>query len=176
MRLYFKLLRTYAVIINYFFAGTVNPVYQANNPVKLTQKYSLEANTIIIDRYIPDNEARFYFSAADAIILSYRKGFTGISEVLIRAAEFALPIIASDIGETGEIVKDYRLGLTFEPGNPESLNETILHFINLRDEERQKIKKNLVNFAKTYSWQKQAKRYIELYKSISQSYTLPKTE
>jgi len=155
------------------FAGMVKPEYQGNNPVKLAKKYNLEANTIVVDRYIPGSEARFYFSAADAIILSHRKGFTGISGVLLTAAEFALPVIASDIGETGEITKDYRLGLTFEPENPESLREAVLHFLSLKDEERQAMKKNLEDFTRVYSWSKQAKRYISLYQSILEGRPLP---
>jgi len=148
------------------FAGKVKLVSQANIPWKLAQKHGLEQNTIIVDRYITEEEARYYFYAADVLILAYRKDFKGASGVLSTAAQFNLPVIASDVGEIGEAVKDYGLGLTFEAENPQSLRDAILSFLNLEEEEKQEMKMNLSRFAQDHSWQKIAGRHLEVYQSL----------
>ena len=148
------------------FAGKLSPVYQANNPVTLAKKYGLEQNTMIVNRYIPDEEMPDYFCAADATILSYHKHFERASGVLATTAQFSLPVIAADVGEIGEAVKNYGLGLTFEADNAQSLRKAILSFLNLREEQKQKMKQNLLCFSQDHSWQTAARRHIEVYQSL----------
>ncbi len=148
------------------FAGKLNPVYRANNPVMLAEKYGLEQNTTIADRFIPEKEMPIYFCAADATILSHRKHFGGASGVLATTAQFSLPVIAADVGEIGEAVKNYGLGLTFEAENAHSLREAILSFLNLKEEQKQEMKRNLLRFAQDHSWQAVALRHIEVYQSL----------
>lgn len=153
------------------FAGKVNPVRRANNPVMLAKKYGLGQNTIIADRYILEEEMPNYFHAADAALLSHRKHFGKASGVLSTTAQFSLPVIAADVGEIGEAVKNYGLGLTFEAENAQSLREAILSFLNLKEEQKQEMKRNLLRFAQDHSWQLVARRHIELYQSL-----LPQSE
>jgi glycosyltransferase involved in cell wall biosynthesis len=148
------------------FAGKGNPVHRANNPVMLAKKYGLGQNTIIADRYIPEEEMPDYFHAADATLLSYRKHFGRASGVLSTTAQFSLPVIASDVGEIGEAVRNYGLGLTFEAENAQSLREAILSFLNLKEEQKQEMKRNLLRFAQDHSWQVVARRHIEVYQSL----------
>jgi glycosyltransferase involved in cell wall biosynthesis len=148
------------------FAGKVKSASQENNPLRLTKKYGLQQNTIIVDRYLTDEEAKYYFYAVDAVILSHRKDFKGASGVLSNATQYSLPVIAADVGDTGEVVKRYKLGLTFEPENPKSLQEAILSFLNLNEEEKREIKRNLSYFAQTRSWQEVAQRHIEVYQGL----------
>jgi len=148
------------------FAGKLNPLYQANNPVMLAQKYGLGENTIIADRFILEEEMPNYFFAADAMILSFHKHFERASGVLSTAAQFSLPVIASDVGEIGEAVKNYGLGLTFEAEDAQSLREAILSFLNLTQEQKQEMKRNLLRFALDHSWQAIAVRHVEVYRSL----------
>jgi glycosyltransferase involved in cell wall biosynthesis len=148
------------------FAGKLNPVYRANNPAMLAKKYGLGQNAIIADRYIPEEEMPDYFHAADATLLSYRKHFGRASGVLSTTAQFNLPVIASDVGEIGKAVRNYRLGLTFEAENAQSLREVILSFLNLEEEQKQEMKRNLLRFAQDHSWQVVAQRHIEVYQSL----------
>jgi len=148
------------------FAGKLNLVHKANNPAMLAKKYGLEQNTMIVNRYIPDEEMPIYFCAADATILSFRKHFERASGVLTTAAQFNLPVIAADVGEIGEAVKNCMLGLTFEAENSHSLREAILSFLNLREEQKQELKQNLLRFAQDNSYQLVARRHIEVYQSL----------
>lgn len=149
------------------FAGQVYSSSDANNPLSLVRKYGLGQTAIIVDRYILEQELPDYFYSADAVILSYRTDFQGASGVLSAAAQFNVPVIASDVGEIGEAVKNSKLGLTFEAENPESLRDTISAFLGLREEEKREMKENLSRFAQDRSYQELARRHIELYQSLS---------
>ena len=148
------------------FAGRMELDSKANLPWKLAEKYSLLENVIIDDRYIDDEEVRYYFYASDAIILSYRNDFKAGSGVLTDAAKYGIPIIASDLEDVGGTVEAYKLGLIFKTEDPLSLREAILSFHALSDEDKDVIRKNLVNYAQTHSWQEVAKRHIEIYEGL----------
>ena len=150
------------------FAGKIVPEdAPINDPVRFAQKYGWMGNTIIADKFIPDGEMPYYFAAADAIILSYRKDFIGASGVLSHSSTFQLPVIASDIGQLGEFVKEYKLGLTFTPEDASSLREAILSFLKLDEEARQTLKRNLAEFATANSWGAVASKHLELYRSLT---------
>ena len=123
-----------------------------NDPKRLAEKYGWSKNTIIVDQYIPEEEMIYYFSAADAIILSYVKDYPGTSINLLHGCQFALPVIASDVGQLRECVKTYKLGLTFVPEDSRSLQEAIVSFLNLDAEEKLAMKRNLQEFASAHSW------------------------
>ena len=151
------------------FAGRMLPGgINQNDPGRLAQEYSLIENTIVVDRYIPDEEAPYYFCAADALILSYRKEFLQHSGNMIYACQCNLPVIASasEGGQLGEDVRSYNLGLTFTPDDPHSLQQAILSFLKLGGEEKQAMKKGLQGFASDYSWEQMTKSHLELYQSL----------
>lgn len=148
-------------------AGKIDHNLVRNDPEKLAEKYGWLENTIIEDRYIPEDEMPYYFLAADAIILSYTKDFLHASGVLTHAAGFSLPVIASDVGQLGEFVKTHKLGLTFITEDAKSLREAIISFLNLREEEKLAMKRNLEKFAATFSWEEVAKRHLNLYQGLS---------
>ena len=148
------------------FAGKVDSVGQTNSPSKLVKKYGLGQDVVIVNKYIPEEEMPHYFCAADAVILSYRKHFKRVSGVLSTAAQFNLPVIASDVREIGEAVRNYKLGLTFEAESAQSLREAILSFLSLKDDEKRGMRKNLSRFVQDHSWHEVAQRHLELYQSL----------
>jgi glycosyltransferase involved in cell wall biosynthesis len=161
----FRSLPSYYKLI---FAGRVQLNIQDNNPRKLASKYDCNKKTIIIDQYIPEEKMRQYFYAADAVIISHRREHRGGSGVLAPACQYGVPVIASntDTGELGEIVNSYKLGLTFTAEDHQSLQESILSFLNLEEDKRKEIKNNLFNFALTHSWEKAAEDHVALYQNL----------
>jgi glycosyltransferase involved in cell wall biosynthesis len=145
------------------FAGKVDPTNEPNIPGQLARRHRLSERTLIFDKYIEDSDKKYYFLAADAIILSYRKDFKGISGVLSDAAPFGLPVIAADVGEIGELVKNNKIGLIFKVGNDRSLQQAVRHFFNMNDEELLTLKRNLARFAESRSWGVVTKQLITLY-------------
>jgi glycosyltransferase involved in cell wall biosynthesis len=81
---------------------------------------------IIEDRYIPNEEVSFYFSAADVLIAPYRK-ITG-SGVVQMARGFGLPVITTAVGGMAEVRANGGMGVLVPPGDVEALGQAILHF------------------------------------------------
>lgn len=137
------------------------------DPKQLAKKYGWASNTVIADKYIAEEEVPYYFYAADALILTYRKEFSGESSLLLHGSQYTVPVIASDLGPMGEFVRRYNLGLTFAPEDHMSLRQAILSFLSLSEQEKQVFKGNLAEFTSTRSWEDTAKDYITLYQSLS---------
>lgn len=71
--------------------------------------------------YIPDDEVRYYFSAADLLVLPYKKTTqSGIVEI---ARNFDLPVIASDAGGLSGQVE-----CVVPPDNPPALAQAMVRF------------------------------------------------
>lgn len=75
--------------------------------------------------FVPDSMIKYYFSAADALVLPYRTATqSGVTQI---AYNFYLPIIATRVGGLPEIVADGRSGLLCEP-EEESILQAIERF------------------------------------------------
>jgi glycosyltransferase involved in cell wall biosynthesis len=148
----------------FIYAGKINRTDENNDPWRLSKKYDWFENTLIIDRYIPESEIPYYFYSADALILSYKKDFLGASGVLSYACQFSLPVIAAEVGQMGEFVRKYNLGVVFRPENPESLSEAIRDFIRLQERQKEKFRDNMKNFILKNSWDSVGQQHLDFYK------------
>ncbi len=116
----------------------------------LIEKYHISESVDVIDKFIDSEEVKYYFSAADAVILPYKDATqSGIVQV---AVNFGKPLIGSNVGGLGEIIKDGQNGYLIEKNNPEQLADAIVKFYaeNKETEFMQNIKKE----AENYSWTK----------------------
>jgi glycosyltransferase involved in cell wall biosynthesis len=159
----------------FLYAGKIDHNNPENDPEKLANKYSCVDRTIIFDKFIPQETTKYYFFAANAILLSYTKEFLHASGVLTFATTYNLPVIASEVGQLGEIVKARRLGLTFAPDDPNSLKQAITEFLKLPESEYNQFRENLKAFAASYSWGDIAQKHLELYKKLSDTNQLKAT-
>ncbi len=58
----------------------------------------------LFDQYIPDDQIRYFFSAADLLVLPYRTATqSGVSQIAIH---FGLPIVSTNVGGISEYVRD----------------------------------------------------------------------
>lgn len=80
--------------------------------------------------FIPAEYASDYFSAADAIVLPYRKIYQ--SGVLLMAMSLKTPVVASDIAGMAEVIGHRENGMMFRTGDAEDLALKIVETI--RDE------------------------------------------
>ncbi len=157
----------------FVYAGKIDHAVPTNDPEKLARDYGLADRTRIVDSFIPQEDTKYYFSAANAIILSYTKEFLHASGVLAFATGYNLPVIASDVGQLGEIVRTNRLGLTFTPEDPASLKQAISEFLKLPESEYNQIRENLKAFAASSSWEVIAQKHLQLYRSLSDASRKP---
>lgn len=149
------------------FVGKILPGNaERNDPRRFAREYDLIDNTIIVDEYVPREEVPYYYCAADAIILSYRKVFSSHSTALLDASQYSLPVIAVATGTTGEDVKAYNLGLTFIPEDAHSLRTAISSFLKLGEDEKAVMRQGLQKFAGTFSWGEATRSHIGVYQSL----------
>lgn len=105
-----------------------------------------------------------YFKASDIFILpSFAEG---LSNALLEAMACGLPIVATNIGGTKEVIENDVNGILVEPKNPEELAQAISSLI--RDEKRaQRLGRNAQKTVKeSYSLDRISKKYIQLYSQL----------
>ena len=91
--------------------------------LSLIKKYSLEEKVKIISDFIPNDEVKYYFSASDVAVLPYKDATqSGIVQI---ANNFLKPVIATDVGGLGEIIKNGENGYLVPKENPKKLAEAI---------------------------------------------------
>ncbi len=116
---------------------------------------------VLREEYIPPSEVKYYFSAADAVVLPYKSATqSGIVQI---ANNFLKPVIATRVGGLGEMIKDDYNGYVTEPNNPKMLAEAIIKFFENKDkiDFASNIKKEL----EKYSWEKFVDETIKLTES-----------
>ncbi len=76
------------------------------------------------DRRVPDEEVAQLFAQADLLVLPYVEASQ--SGVLAVAAAFGLPVVATDVGEIGPLVRQTGMGLVVPPADPAALAQAIV--------------------------------------------------
>lgn len=127
------------------------------------EHYKVSDKVISHNWYIAENVKHLYFSASDVCVLAYHGSFASTASVLWEIVGFRKPIIASDIGDMGKLVRMYQLGLTYQPNDLESLADAMQSFIKTKGS---KITYGFDEFNGDYSSKRWAKRCIELYKRL----------
>lgn len=77
-------------------------------------------------RLLSNEEFSLCLSAADVVVLPYRKSFNGASGPLSDGVWHKKMIIGPDHGSLGKLIADHHLGATFEAENIDSLRDCIL--------------------------------------------------
>ena len=112
--------------------------------------------------YVPDADVADIFAASDVVVLPYGSSYNGFSAVLATAIAYRRPAVASAVGDTGQAVADYGLGVTAGRGEPEALLEALRRVAAAPEA----FEDNLRSFATRFSWSAMAdatwKHYREL--------------
>lgn len=102
------------------------------------------------DRFIPFDEVPAFFQRSSVVVLPYIEASQ--SGIVAMAFAFGKPVIATDVGSLGEVVKNGDTGLLVSPGNAESLADAIIYLLNYSDE-RKKMGERALRLANTtLSW------------------------
>jgi len=99
----------------------------------LIVKYGIEDLVIMRTGFIPEEEVRNYFCAADMVTQPYRSATqSGITQI---AYNFERPMLVTNTGGLPEIVPDGKVGFVVEP-DARSISEAIGKFYNRNLEEK----------------------------------------
>src|SRR5882762_7071321 len=70
--------------------------------------------------FLPDAEIRRLMAAAAAVVLPYRR--LDSSGVLAMAIGYRRPVVVTDVGSLGEIVREFGAGEVVPPDDPQALS------------------------------------------------------
>ncbi|HEY9852602.1 MAG TPA: glycosyltransferase family 4 protein [Leptolyngbyaceae cyanobacterium] len=85
----------------------------------------------IINRYefIPEEDVQGYFQLTDVVLAPYQR-HVGMSGILLLAAAAEKPVLSSDYGLMGEIVRSYELGITVDSTVPQEIGQALVRFLS----------------------------------------------
>jgi glycosyltransferase involved in cell wall biosynthesis len=127
---------------------------------ELIDKLKIRENIYLFTRFIPSSEVRYYFSAADVVVLPYKNATqSGIVQI---ANNFNKPVIATDVGGLGEVVFENKTGFLVVKENPGKLADAILKYFNENKEEE--FANNIKQEEDKFSWNNFVKGLMEAVK------------
>lgn len=120
--------------------------------------------------FIPEEEMPLYFGAADCFLMPYEKTYNASSGPLFKGVcTYGVPVICSEVGEMGVLVKRHDLGLLCEPGNAGSLALAMERFLESSVDQWSRWSANAKRVSKENSWESLAKRYDLLFNQLLQN-------
>lgn len=79
---------------------------------------------IHVEDYVPESDIPHYFQMSDVVLAIYQR-HVGMSGILVRAAIAQKPVLSSDYGLMGAVVKRYQLGKTIDATQPTEIAHSI---------------------------------------------------
>lgn len=118
----------------------------------------LQYEVLLHDRFIPDDDVKYYFSAADFVVQPYKTATqSGVTQI---AYQFCVPMVVTKVGGLAEIVPDGRVGYVCEP-TPEGVAGAIERMYE--GDTLQRFRENCVEERRRFSWEEMCSRITELY-------------
>ena len=113
------------------------------------------------DRFIPDDDVKYYFSAAAFVVQPYKTATqSGVTQI---AYQFCVPMVVTDVGGLSEIVPDGRVGYVCEP-TVQGVADAIARMYDGDTIERFRL--NCIEERKRFSWEEMCTRIAELYEMV----------
>ena len=78
--------------------------------------------------FVPENEVPTYFQLADVVLATYQR-HVGMSGILLLAAASGTPVLSSDYGLMGELVRLYQLGLAVDSTMPAAIAKGLSRYL-----------------------------------------------
>ncbi|TRO50120.1 glycosyltransferase family 1 protein [Candidatus Bathyarchaeota archaeon] len=119
-------------------------------------------NNFRLTGFVSDENLPLYYNAADLFALPSKSG-EGLPLVVLEAMSCGLPVIATNVGGTSEVMsEDY--GKLVPPNSPDSLAEALVEFSR---KDLTALKKDLrTMMEQKYSWDKNVEKLSEIYEEL----------
>jgi len=125
-------------------------------PLELIKELGIEQNTVVINRFIPNEEVHQYFQVSDNILLFYLTATPSGVESL--SYNFELPVLATRVGHFPETIDDGFNGYLAEDGNIEDMARIMELALS-----KPIPKANICHAAKQLSWGNYARAILKKY-------------
>ena len=112
--------------------------------------------------FVPEREVPALMAEAAAVVLPYRR--LDSSGVLATAIGYGRPVVVSDVGSLGEIVREYGAGEVVPPGDPHALAEACTRL--LEPAALKAAHAGAKKAAKQLTWKKAAQAHDALYREV----------
>lgn len=127
----------------------------------LIEKHHLSSRIHIADGYIPKENVKNYFSAADVVVQPYREATqSGVTQI---AYSFNKPMIVTNVGGLAEIVTDGVSGFVTDT-QPKSIADAISKFYN--QNLKSKMEAGAADEKSKFGWAKMITRITELFHAV----------
>jgi len=110
--------------------------------IDLVKDHGIENRSIMISKYIPNEELECYFKAADLSCLPYKSGTQ--SGIAMISYGFHVPVVVTDVGGIAELVVPDKTGVIAPPNQPEKIADGIIRVLELRNSTD--FEKNIVDY------------------------------
>ncbi len=128
---------------------------------QLISDYGLRHNVTVVSDYVANETVALYFSAANVAMLPYTSATqSGIAQI---AYNFNKPVIATNVGGLGEVVRDGVTGFVVPPKDPEALANAVLRFF--KEEREAEFTAHVEIEKRKYSWEAMANAIDDLFKA-----------
>ena len=135
--------------------------YEDKQPyLDLIQKLDLQNHVILHDKFIANEDVRYYFCASNLVAQTYRNATN--SGVTMVGYYYEKPMLVTNVGGLTEIVPNEKCGYVVENSVP-LISEKILEYFNKGKEEE--FTKNVILEKKKYEWKEFIRVLIELYRN-----------
>lgn len=122
-------------------------------PLELIDELGIKEQTVVVNRYVPNEEVNKYFQTADCNVLFYLVATpSGVESI---AYNFKLPTIATRVGHFPETIKHGYNGYLAEPEDIESMYNVMVEFLN-NPITRERVEEQ----ARDMSWENYAKAIL----------------
>lgn len=111
-------------------AGPVKPTDEASldNAIAGVREQT-EVHVHLDKRYVPDDEVQTLVEASDAVLVLYQRDHVGSSNMLIRAAVGGVPVLGTDHGLIGKLIRENRLGDTVDSTDPDAIARALKRLV-----------------------------------------------
>jgi D-inositol-3-phosphate glycosyltransferase len=128
----------------------------------LIQELGIRDKLILKTDFIPDNEVRNYFCAADIVVQPYKHATqSGVTQICYH---FDRPMLVTNVGGLPEIVPHGKVGYVVEP-NPTAIADALVDFYSKHLEF--KMRDNIKIEKKKYAWSEMLSKIFEVASRVS---------
>ncbi|HTQ51904.1 MAG TPA: glycosyltransferase [Candidatus Acidoferrales bacterium] len=136
----------------------VGKVISSNDPQRVIAECGYP-NARVVNGFVPEEMAKYYFAAADAVVLPYEANFSRGSGVLIECCRYLRPMIASATPYFSAFLTRYPCGVSYVPGDSASFADAAARLFA----DRAGCQAALAQARHDHSWKVTAEQYIKLY-------------
>jgi len=122
-------------------------------------------DNIKLTGFVPDNLLPAYYDAADYFVLPSASG-EGLPLVLLEAMACGLPVIATTVGGTPEIIDHMKNGVLVPPRNPEAMADTLSKLLSEKKLEKSIGEEARIVVENRFNWEENLRQLQDIYKEV----------